>query len=108
MRVLLDECVDRRLASEISGHDVQTVPSMGWAGKRNGELLNLAAPNFDAFVTVDRNLAKQHDVLKLSFAIIVLAAPSNRLADLVPLVPGLLTALNSAQAGEVVEVHSES
>jgi hypothetical protein len=104
VRVLLDECVDRRLAREIRGHDVQTVPAMGWAGKRNGELLALAATNFDAFVTVDRNLPKQHDVLELSFAIVVLVARSNRLADLLPLVPQVLAALGSARAGEVVEV----
>lgn len=104
MRVLLDECVDRRLANELAAHDVQTVPAMGWAGKRNGELLSLAAANFDAFVTVDRNLAKQHDVSKLGFAIIVLVARSNRLADLLPLVPQLLAALGSARAAEVVEV----
>lgn len=62
MRVLLDECVDRRLDREIVGHDVETVPHMGWAGKQNGELLGLAAANFDVFVTVDRKLPKQHDI----------------------------------------------
>ena len=31
MRVLLDECVDRRLAEHILGHDVKTVPEAGWA-----------------------------------------------------------------------------
>ena len=29
---------------------------MGWASKRNGELLALAAAEFDVFLTVDRNL----------------------------------------------------
>jgi hypothetical protein len=62
MDVLLDECVDRRLARHIAGHQVQTVPRMGWAGKRNGELLTLAASQFDAFITVDRSLPKQHNI----------------------------------------------
>ena len=39
MRILLDECVDRRLAREIVGHEVRTVPQMGWASIRNGDLL---------------------------------------------------------------------
>lgn len=39
MRVLLDECVDRRLAEHILGHDVKTVPEVGWAALKNGELL---------------------------------------------------------------------
>jgi predicted nuclease of predicted toxin-antitoxin system len=57
VRLLLDECVDRRLARDIPGHEVVTVVSLGWAGVRNGELLRRAAGNFDVFVTVDRNLA---------------------------------------------------
>jgi hypothetical protein len=56
VKILLDECVDRRLAREISGHDVHTVPQMGWAGIKNGDLLTLAEKQFEVFVTVDRNL----------------------------------------------------
>ena len=55
MRILLDECVDRRLAKAIPQHDVKTVPQMGWPGIKNGELLALAAGEFEVFVTVDRN-----------------------------------------------------
>jgi len=43
VRVLLDECLPRRLKRELVGHDAKTVPEMGWASKRNGELLALAA-----------------------------------------------------------------
>jgi hypothetical protein len=104
VRLLLDECVDRRLGREIVGHDVQTVPRQGWAGKRNGELLSLAAAHFDVFITVDRNLPRQHDVAQLDLAVVVLVAPSNRLADLKPLVPQLLAILGNLQAGQVIEV----
>ena len=45
MRILLDECVPRRLRGELPGHDVQTVPELGWSGKKNGELLALMAAN---------------------------------------------------------------
>jgi hypothetical protein len=38
LKLLLDECVDRRLARVITGHDVKTAPQMGWAGLRNGVL----------------------------------------------------------------------
>ena len=57
MRQLLDECVDRRLAREIPEHAVKTVAQMGWAGAKNGELLTLAASNFDILVTVDGNIS---------------------------------------------------
>ena len=59
MRVLLDECLPRRLKHELPGHDVKTVPEMGWAGLRNGDLLRVAADRFDAFLTVDRSLPAQ-------------------------------------------------
>lgn len=49
MRVLLDECVPRRLKNELAEHVARTTPEMGWAGKRNGELLRVAEPEFDVF-----------------------------------------------------------
>ena len=61
--MLLDECVDRRLAGDILGHDVKTVPEAGWAALTNGELLARAEHEFDAFVTVDRNLRRKLDDL---------------------------------------------
>ncbi len=104
MRVLLDECVDRRLAGDILGHDVRTVPEAGWAALRNGDLLARAEHEFDAFVTVDRNLPLQQDLSRFSIAVIVLRAPSNRVADLRRLVPQLLAALPIAKRGEVTWV----
>jgi hypothetical protein len=62
VRVLLDECLPRRLKRDLVGHDVRTAPEMGWAGKSNGELLALAAGEFDAFLTVDRNLSYRQNV----------------------------------------------
>ena len=53
--MLPDECVDRRLAGNIQGHDVKTVPDAGGAALKNGELLGRAQQEFDTFVTVDRN-----------------------------------------------------
>jgi uncharacterized protein DUF5615 len=51
VKILLDECVDRRLAKDIAGHEVKTVPQMGWAAIKNGELLCRAEKDFDVFVT---------------------------------------------------------
>jgi hypothetical protein len=59
VRLLLDECVDRRLARDLVGHSVSTVPRRGWAGIKNGELLALAEKEFDVFITVDRKIATQ-------------------------------------------------
>ena len=80
MKVLLDECVDRRLAREIAGHEVTTAPDAGWASAKNGDLLALAQDKFDAFVTTDRNLAFQQHLPKFSIAVLILRARSNRLS----------------------------
>ena len=68
MRVLLDECVDWRLARHIAGHDVKTARQMGWTTIKNGELLALASQAFDVFVTVDRNLSFQQNLGGLPIA----------------------------------------
>ena len=82
MKVFVDECVDWRLSRDIVGHEVKTARQMGWSTIKNGELLALAAKAFDVFVTVDRNLSFQQNLPAFSIAVIVLRAPSNRLADL--------------------------
>ena len=106
MRVLLDECVDWRLSRAIVGHDVKTAQQMGWASIKNGELLALASERFDVFVTADRNLSYQQNVRTLPVAIVVLRAKTNRLADLLPLVPNLLAAISSTKPGDVTVVNA--
>lgn len=81
MKLLLDECIDRRLAKELVGHFIRTVPQLGWAGIKNGKLLALAEQEFDVFITVDRNLSFQQNLPKFNIAVIVLHAKSNKLAD---------------------------
>ena len=106
MSVLLDECIDWRLAREIAGHDVSTARHRGWTAIRNGELLTLASKEFDVFVTVDRNLAFQQNIVSFSISVIVLAARTNRLADLRPLIPRLLIAIDSAEPGQLAFVEN--
>jgi len=103
-RVLLDECLPRHLKRSLEGHNARTVPEAGWAGKDNGELLALAAAEFDVFVTVDRNLSFQQSPRDLRVAVIVLVARGNRLSDLLPLVPELRKALETIDRGQVVRL----
>ena len=65
MRLLLDECLPRRLRRELAGYDVQTVPEMGWAGLKNGQLLHLDASHFDVFLTMDGSIEHQQNVSTL-------------------------------------------
>lgn len=105
MRILLDECVPRPLRRELPDHEVRTVVEMGWAGKRNGELLRLlTAEQFAVFLTTDQNLRYQQNFRGLRVAVVVLVAPTNRLADLVPLIPTVRTVLRTIQPGAFIEV----
>ena len=105
MRVLLDECLPRRLKRVFVDHEVRTVPDAGWAGTKNGELLKLAEDSFDVFVTMDQNLQYQQNLEGAAIAVVVLECRTNRLDDLLPLVPKLLDVLRSSLGpGEVVRV----
>jgi predicted nuclease of predicted toxin-antitoxin system len=104
VRVLLDECLPKRLKRELVGHDVKTAPEMGWASKRNGELLALAVSHFDVFLTADRNLSYQQDLASCDIAVIILVAHSNRFDDLLSLVPNVLETLVRAPRRSVTFV----
>jgi hypothetical protein len=97
--VLLDECVEGRLGRDIIGHGVRTAHQMGWTTVQNGALLALASQQFDVLVTVDRNLSFQQILSNFPILVIVLEAKTNRPADLRPLVPKLLMAIETAQPG---------
>lgn len=93
MRILLDEDVPRRLGRLLVGHETTTVAQNGWAGIKNGRLLALAATDFDVFLTMDQNLEYQQNLRTLPVAVLVVEAVSNRIEQLIPLVPNILRAL---------------
>ncbi len=80
------------------------VAEAGWAGCKNGELLRRAAGSVEAFITVDKNLVHQQNVQGLSFGIVVLIARTNRLGDLLPRLPEILTALEKITPGHTLLV----
>jgi len=104
MKLLLDECIDRRLARDLPGHFVRTVPQMGWATIKNGRLLRLAEKEFDLFVAADRNLSFQQHLSKFTIAVAVLRARSNRIEDLQPLAAPLLAALDTMKPGKAMVI----
>lgn len=104
MRLLLDESVPTRLRRSLTSHSVKTVVEMGWGGVKNGALLALAAGEFDAFLTVDKNLPYQQNLATLPIALIVLEANSNELVALLPLVTRLEQALGSLKPCTFVRI----
>jgi len=104
MKVILDECLPKRLIFELPGHEAVTVPMAGWAGIKNGELLRRIDGHHDAFLTVDALVARPETVKGLRFRILILKARSNKIEDLRPLIPKILAALSVAQPGTVTSV----
>ena len=106
MRLLLDESVPARLRRYLPNHSVRTVVELGWGGIKNGQLLLLAAAEFDAFITVDKNLEYQQNLAQLPIAVIVLDANSNELPALLALVPGLEERLGTLQRKTLVRIRA--
>jgi hypothetical protein len=105
VRLLLDECVPRPIKRELAGHDVWHVVDMGWSSKRNGELLQLmVAEGFEALLTVDRNLEFQQNLCASGIGVILVIARTNRLKELRPLVPDMLSAIAAVRSGRLIRV----
>jgi len=106
-RVILDECLPRRLKRLFPGVESLTVPEAGLAGLKNGKLLAAISGHFEVFVTIDANLEYQQNLRGLSFGIVVIHAKSNRLADIERMGVGLAEAVGRVGPGEVVHVPSQ-
>lgn len=104
MKVLFDECVPKRFKRYLVGHDVATTPEQGWAGIKNGALLKLAASKFDVFLTVDKNLAFQQNVVGLPIPILVIDSVSNKLNHLIPFGPAILEMLSRPLERTVIHI----
>ena len=104
MKLLLDECLPRKLKGALPGHEVKTVPEMGWAGIENGELLPLIEAKSDASITIDGNMRYQQNMSGHSFALIVLKARDNTIEILLPLMPQVLAALPSLVPEQIVRI----
>lgn len=108
MKILLDECLPRRLAPLLEGHEAKTIRQMRWDGRENGELLALIGKHFDCFITVDKSLHHQQNLKNLKFSILVLRVKSNKLEDIVPHLSEILVTLWSIKSGEVRHVPSST
>jgi hypothetical protein len=108
MKLLLDECVTRRLKREFTGHETTTVDEAGLKGVKNGRLLFAAAGHYDVLVTVDQSMPYQQNLTNMNIAILILAAKRNDYLSLRPLVSQALDALKQIRPGEVLVIQARS
>ena len=104
MKVVLDACVPQPLRNAIQGHDVYTARYVGLSLLGDAELLNAIEGRYDVLVTCDRGIPWQNQFAGRRIALIVLRAPTNKLQDLVLLMPKLHQVLPTMQPGEVREI----
>jgi hypothetical protein len=107
LRILLDGCLPKDLRKHLVGHECKTVPDAGFSGKQNGEILALAEQaGWEVFLTIDQGIEYQQNLAGRTISLALVRARSNRLADLVPLVPKILGALHSVKPGQFVSIEN--
>jgi hypothetical protein len=99
MKVFVDECVNRRWLSRLAGHTFVHAGQTPLRGMKNGALLRAISPDYDVFLTRDRNIPFQQNLKLFPLAFVILRAKSNALPDLMPLISGLSAALRQIEAG---------
>jgi predicted nuclease of predicted toxin-antitoxin system len=105
MKLLLDECIDERLRLSFSEYTCETARFAGFAGLKNGELLDAAeAAGFGVLITVDQNMPNQQNLRGRKLSILILCAVTNRLRDLAVLVPEAKDALSTIGCGATVVI----
>lgn len=102
MRILIDECVPRKIKWSFPAHDCATAQEVGWGGRQNGDLLALAEGKFDVFLTVDKGVRYQQNLSGRKIAVLIIRAKSNDIDDILPHVAACNLALQSINPGDVV------
>ena len=104
MKILLDECLPRRLLRDLSAYSATTVPRQGWAGLKDGELLQKTGNEFDVFITLDRGLTFQQNLSDINLCIVVIQAVNSRYETLQPDIPNIIQALERTEPGLIIRV----
>lgn len=104
MRILIDECLPKKLKQQLVRYSVSTVQEIGWSGLKNGELLRRAENEFDVWLTADQNVKSQQNLNRFDIAVVVLVAPQNKLEMLLPLMPQLHDILQHIELHQLVYI----
>ena len=102
MRILFDQGTPVPLRVALSGHTVETAYEKGWSGLQNGELLAAAESQFDVFVTTDKSLRYQQNLVGRQLAILVL--PYASWPRLIGHIETIVAAINAIQPGDLIEL----
>jgi len=101
MKILLDECVTKRLKKHLEGHEVITVSQKNWNGLRNGELMRRAVEDsFDILLTIDKKIQYQQNFSKYDLVVIILDSPSSKVEIIKQYLLNFFKQINSFERGK--------
>lgn len=90
MKILLDECVTKRLKNHLTEFDVFTVRELSLSGIKNGKLMTYCIENnFDILLTIDKNLMYQQNLDKYPVTIVILNCSTSKIEELITFLPSL-------------------
>lgn len=108
MKILLDECVTRKLKQSLTEFEVKTVKEMGFSGLKNGALLNEAQnAGFDILLSVDKNMNAQQNTSKYEIAIVVLDVLKSGIKYFEKLIPVFISRINDFKNGKYYFIERE-
>ena len=98
MKILLDECVTKRLKKHLNNLDVFTIRELELSGMKNGKLMAYCSDNnFDVLLTIDKNLMFQQNLEKYPVTIVVFNSLSSKIEELVLFIPSFEKQINFFQ-----------
>jgi predicted nuclease of predicted toxin-antitoxin system len=100
MKILLDECVTKKLRKHLNEFEVYTINDLGWRGKKNGELINLCIEHdFEIFLSIDKNLTYQQSLSGQLLIVVILNTSSSKIEELIKFLPGFKNQITAFKKG---------
>ena len=106
MKILLDECVTKRLKKYLEEFEVFTVRELELSGIKNGKLMAYCAENrFDILLTIDKNLLHQQNLDKYKVTIVVLNCLTSKIEELITFIPSFKLQIDTLQKHKAYIIH---
>ena len=98
MKILLDECITKRLKEYLKEYEVLTVRELKLSGIKNGKLMTFCVENnFDMLLTIDKNIMFQQNINQYPVTIVVLNCRTSKIEDLIAFLPSFKSQLGKFQ-----------
>jgi hypothetical protein len=96
LKILFDQGVPKPLQAHLVDHQVTRAYQLGWAEKKNGDLLALAQnAGFELIVTTDQQMRYQQDFRRWTLAVFVLGR--GNWPEIVPYTAQIVSKINAAK-----------